>query len=169
MYEALKFALSLNSPVILRYAKGGSDVRGSGERFVCGKAVIRQHGESGSPVLWATGSEIATALKAAELLEMNGSWKCTVIEARFLKPFDREMAMAFSRDKQFTIEDHCLSGGLYSALSETLSEAGNAGVYGFGWSVEKVIGHGAVAQLKADAGLTAEQIAEKISQIMRKN
>ena len=95
--------------------------------------------------------------------------KCTVIEARFLKPFDRETALSFAAEKHFTIEDHSLTGGLFSALSETLSAVANGGIYGFGWSAEKIIGHGSTAHLKEDAGLTAEQIAGKIALMYQKD
>jgi 1-deoxy-D-xylulose-5-phosphate synthase len=168
MYEALKFALSLKSPVVLRYAKGDSIQKGSGEPFIYGKSVICRHGGPGSPVIWAAGCELATALKAADLLNDSCGMKCTVIEARFLKPFDRETAMKLAQEKHFTIEDHSLTGGLFSALSETLSEVANGGIYGFGWSAEKVIGHGSPAQLKEDSGMTAEKIAEKIALIYQK-
>ena len=168
MYEALKFALSLKSPVVLRYAKGSSIQKGSGGAFIYGKSVICRHGCPGSPVIWAAGCELATALKAADLLNSSCGMKCTVIEARFLKPFDRETAMKFAQEKHFTIEDHSLTGGLFSALSETLSEVANGGIYGFGWSSEKVIGHGSPAQLKEESGMTAEKIAEKIALIYQK-
>lgn len=169
MYEALKFALSLKSPVVLRYAKNSGTPCGSGEPFRLGEAVIRRHGNSGMPVIWASGSEIATALKTAELLEESCGMNSTVIEARFLKPFDRNTAMIFAAERHFTIEDHSLSGGLYSALSETLSEVPNGGVHGFGWSAEKVIAHGSTEQLKNEAGVTAEKIARKIARIYKKS
>ena len=112
-------------------------------------------------MLWGIGSECATALEAAELLKKKGI-NCTVINARFLKPFDKELAKSFAGCRQFSLEDHSLSGGLYSALSETLSPVKNGGVWGFGWSPEMVIPHGEVSQLKAEAGLTAAAAAEKI-------
>jgi deoxyxylulose-5-phosphate synthase len=93
--------------------------------------------------------------------------ECTVINARFLKPFDKATALNFAENKHFTIEDHTLSGGLYSALSETLAPVKNGGIHGFGWDPDEVIAHGEVSLLKADAGLTAADIAQKIAGIMK--
>ena len=160
MIPALKYAFTLKSPVVIRYPKGRG-TPGKAAEFETGRAEILQKGDANAPVLWGIGSECATALEAAELLKKKGI-NCTVINARFLKPFDKELAKSFAGCRQFSLEDHSLSGGLYSALRETLSPVKNGGIWGFGWSPEMVIPHGEVSQLKAEAGLTAAAAAEKI-------
>lgn len=166
MLPALKYALTLNLPTVIRYPKG----KGSGNEqfadFETGKAVILKQGDKNSPVLWGIGGECRTALETAEILKKEGM-ECTVINARFLKPFDKATALNFAENKHFTIEDHTLSGGLYSALSETLAPVKNGGIHGFGWDPDEVIAHGEVSLLKADAGLTAADIAQKIAGIMK--
>ena len=166
IYPALQYALKLGKTTVIRYPKGKGLPMTEYADFETGKAVILRNGDENSPVLWGIGSECATALEAAGLLEKYG-FDCTVINARFLKPFDRELALKFAGRKQFSLEDHSLSGGLYSALSEVLAPAGNSGIHGFGWSADKVIPHGDVSELKADAGLTAKEIAEKIAGLMK--
>ena len=122
-------------------------------------------GSDKAPVLWSCGAEIFTALKAAELLEERGI-NCTVVDARFLKPFDQEKARRFADRKQFTVEDHCISGGLASALREALNGVAHAPITAFGWSDDQIISHGEISILRQNANLTAEQIAEKIADNM---
>lgn len=165
--DALKFALNLSSPVILRYPKGRT-AELPRQPFIPGKAVIRRPGDWSSPVIWATGGEVQTALDVAEVLEAD-KLDCTVVDARFLKPFDREKALEFTGRIQFSIEDHSLCGGLYSALAETLAPEAHCGLHGFGWSPAEVTGHGEVPLLRRNAGLDVQSIAEKIRRIVKKS
>ena len=135
--------------------------------FETGRAVVLRSGSADAPVLWGIGGEVATALKTAELLAEKGI-ECTVINARFLKPFDRETALKYSSSIHITIEDHSLSGGLYSALSGTLGSIAHGEIHGIGWQENEVIAHGDVALLKKASGLTAEAITEKICRLIKK-
>ena len=168
MAEALEFAVKLNSPVVLRYPKGKGVENLEAAAFEYGKAVIRRQGDDSSPVLWASGQEVASALAVAVNLEKYG-YNCTVADARFLKPFDREKALSFAGRKQFVIEDHCQTGAVYSALAEVLAPEKHEAVYSFAWSAEKVIGHGEVKQLKTLEGLDIEAITGKIAGLIQKN
>ena len=102
------------------------------------------------------------------MLEKN-DMDCTVVDARFLKPFDVELARSFAGRVQFVIEDHVVSGGVFSALNEVLSEVPHREIFSFAWSDQSVVSHGNVAELKRRAGLDAESIAEKISSLMQKS
>ncbi|MBR7121254.1 MAG: 1-deoxy-D-xylulose-5-phosphate synthase [Lentisphaeria bacterium] len=167
MFAALEFALQKHAPVIVRYPKGsGSQL--DFQPFEYGKAVIRRKGDDSSPVLWACGGEVKTAMLVADILQ-NNALDCTVVDARFLKPFDRDLAIKFSGNRQFTIEDHCLTGGLYSALTETLAGIAHAPVAGFGWPDDRIIPHGETAVIKENAGLDARSIAGKIAELVKKN
>lgn len=76
------------------------------------------------------GPEVDTALAAAELLNMD----CCVVNARFLSPFDAELARKLAEGRTtISIEDHVLSGGLGTALDEALSGAPHGGILHFGW------------------------------------
>lgn len=165
--DALEFALRLSAPVVIRYPKGNTAELPK-KRFELGKAVIRREGDWSSPVLWGIGAEVQTALDVAEMLESAGL-DCTVADARFLKPFDREKVLEFTGRLQISIEDHILSGGLYSALAETLASEVHSGLYGFGWDASEVVGHGDVKDLRRKAGLDAESISEKIKGIVKKS
>ncbi|MBQ9777153.1 MAG: 1-deoxy-D-xylulose-5-phosphate synthase [Lentisphaeria bacterium] len=152
-------AYRLNAPVVIRYPRGGTS---------CGRCAIAplEHGKaeifkSGTgPVLWAAGAEVETALKVEKLLGMN----CTVINTRYLAPFDRQTALRFAREGRLivTIEDHVCTGGLASAVDETLCGVVSARVLHFGWNSAEILPHGKIGQLREHNGMTAEQIAQKI-------
>ena len=167
VFPALEYALDLCSPVVIRYPKGRGMKFDTVVPFETGKAVVLRTGSADAPVLWGIGGEVATALKTAELLAEKGI-ECTVINARFLKPFDRETALKYSSSIHITIEDHSLSGGLYSALAGALGNIAHGEIHGFGWQENEVIAHGDVALLKKASGLTAEAITEKICRLIKK-
>lgn len=164
---ALRFALDLAAPVILRYPRGKGAAAREDVPFRMGRAVIRRAGGEDSPVIWGCGAEVETALRAAESPALQ-PWNCTVVDARFLKPFDRELARSFAARRQFAIEDHCVSGGLASALREALDDMPHRTIHAFGWGDDRPIPHGEVPLLRAADGLTAGQIAEKIADICKK-
>ena len=169
MDMALRFAVSLHAPVVIRYPKaGGGKEWGEAVDFRLAKAVIRRRGDENSPVIWAIGGEVGTALQTAEILKAC-RLDCTVVDARFLKPFDRELALELSGRRHFVIEDHSGSGGLYSALTEVLGQVKHGEIYPFAWSPDMVIPHGDVNSLKQACGLNASAIAEKIALLMQKN
>lgn len=167
MGMALEFAVSLHSPVIIRYPKGAGVNNGKPEDFQLGKAVIRRRGDDFSPVLWSIGGEVANALQTAEILEQS-NLDCTVVDARFLKPFDRRLAGELSAHRHFVIEDHSESGGLYSALCEALCGGKHGGIYPFAWSSDEIVPHGEVELLKRQKGLDASSIAGKILLLLQK-
>ncbi len=166
MTAALEFALHRAAPVILRYPKGkGSDLEF--REFEYGKAVIRHQGKNDDPVIWACGAEVKTALTVAGILR-NCGMDCTVIDARFLKPFDRKLAEKFASNRHFTIEDHCVCGGLYSALTETLAGMTHGKITAFAWDSEKIIPHGETAVIRKQEELDAGSIAGKIIKLVEK-
>lgn len=168
MLEVLKFAFSLASPVVIRYPKGGGTEEMKSFPWEKGKGVIRKSGNSDAPVLWAIGGEVKTALQSAALLKEKYDLECTVIDARFLRPFDSALAGSFAGYRHFTIEDHSLTGGLYSALAESLAQVEHGRITGFGWSADEVIPHGEIPLIREQKGLTAGAIAEKIAGLMKK-
>lgn len=105
------------------------------------------------------GPEVDTALAAAELLNMD----CCVVNARFLSPFDAELARKLAEGRTtISIEDHVLSGGLGTALDEALSGAPHGGILHFGWPADRPVPHGKVGCLRREFGLMPEAIAETV-------
>ena len=159
----LKYAYELARPVVIRYPRGGSRVPVDApvSPLESGKAEIVRPGSG--PVIWAMGAEVDTALAVSELL---GERDCCVVNARFLAPFDAEMARKLAAGRvTVSIEDHVLSGGLATALDEALRETPHGGILHFGWPAGRAIPHGKVADLRRAFGLTAEAIAERINEL----
>ena len=127
-------------------------------RIEAGRAQILRESADG-PVLWALGAECGTAEKVAEIL-LNSGIGSTLINARFAAPFDRSTAEKFASRLQVAIEDHA-SGGIASALAESLSSCPGSRVLAFNWR-SGVVGHGNISELRKRAGLDPESIAAKI-------
>ena len=85
--------------------------------------------EGGDIALIAAGNCVLSALRAAERLEKIGV-HATVINARFIKPLDKEMILRVSAQipKLITIEENVLQGGFGSSVLECLSDAEGNGV-----------------------------------------
>ena len=161
----LKMAIKENHPVVIRYPRGSSPEDAPAELdvpVVPGKAAVIRKSPVDRAVIWSIGRELFTALACADILAGAGI-AVTVVDARFLKPFDRALALELAMLPHFTIEDHCVVGGLFSALNEALSGVPHGVVRGFGWSDEELTGHGEIPKLRAHAGMTPEQIAGVIS------
>ena len=155
----LDMAYKLAVPCAVRYP------RGSGARSEIlkdfpveyGKNCVVIRGES-DIVLWALGAEIDTALKVADMLDE----KPSVVLVRFISPFDDELASEFAQKRHYTIEDHSISGGLFAALSESLSQVQHGKITPFGWPSDRIVGHGKIEELRKIYKLDAAGIAEQI-------
>jgi transketolase len=118
----LQQAIELNGPVYFRMGRNPVPViYDRQQKFTLGKAVILQ--ENGSVLLVATGNMLATALKAANLLEKQ-KIQCGVIDMHTIKPLDKEtlLTAADPANLVVTLEDHNIIGGLGGAVAECLSE-----------------------------------------------
>jgi 1-deoxy-D-xylulose-5-phosphate synthase len=88
-----------------------------------GKAEVLQSGRDGAIV--ACGAILAECIAAAEILRDEGL-EVTVVNARFVKPLDRETILPLVRELPFvvTVEEGCLSGGFGSAVLEAACDQG---------------------------------------------
>jgi len=162
--KMLDFAYELKRPVVVRYPRGGSRVPAGAEvpALELGRAEVVREGSG--PVIWAMGPEVDTALEAAGLLDAD----CCVVSARFLAPFDAELARKLAAGRlTVSIEDHVLSGGLASALDEALAVSPHGPLLHFGWPADRPVPHGKVADLRKEFGLTAGAIAEAVGKIRK--
>ena len=166
----LEFAYGLKSPVVLRYPAGAPAAEEvlPAEPLARGRAQTVAEGDADAPVLWSLGAALATALEAAELWRKRFGRACTVVNARFLKPFDAELARSFASRPQLAIEDAACCGGLYSALAEALALSPGARVLACNWP-DRVIPHGPVAANVAACGISAAAIVDRAAEIFVKS
>lgn len=123
MRKMFEFALRHDGPSAIRYPRGKVP-----EAHMPCPEVTFGHGEllrEGSDLgLLAIGNCVLPALKAAERLEEAGL-HATVINARFVKPLDKEMILSVASrvTRMITIEENVLQGGFGSSVVELLSDA----------------------------------------------
>jgi len=97
------------------------------EDLQIGKAIRLREGADLTIV--ATGSEVRACLDAADSLAADGI-HARVVDMHTVDPLDREeiLSAADETGAVLTVEEHNVTGGLGSAVAETLAEAGGAGV-----------------------------------------
>lgn len=122
--QMLEYAITLNSPVVIRYPRGGENEKVKFEKheeIIEGKAEILKEGKDVSII--AIGKMVAKGMEIAEKLEKQGK-SVELINARFLKPFDKEKIIeTITKTKNvITIEDASIIGGLGTKVKEIIAE-----------------------------------------------
>jgi 1-deoxy-D-xylulose-5-phosphate synthase len=163
LYTAMKW----DGPIAVRYPRGvgpGTPVKDVPAAIAIGKAELLQHSEDDRVAIFALGAMVPMAEEIALKLEAQGIG-AAVVNARFVKPIDKEMLEFFARsvDVVLTLEDHVLHGGFGSAVLEALSDLGIATpVVRIGWP-DQFVEHGKVDALRAKYGLTVDAAMEKLA------
>ncbi len=122
--QMLEYAITLNSPVVIRYPRGGENEKTKFEKheeIKQGKAEIIREGKDVSII--GIGKMVAKAVEMTEELEKQGK-RVELINARFLKPFDEEKIIeTITKTKNvITIEDASIVGGLGTKVKEIIAE-----------------------------------------------
>lgn len=117
----LDWALSLDEPVALRYARSAAPLIGDAENRVIQKA---QRLRAGDDMIFLTVGPCAeAALKAANELEKEGI-SAGVVDARSIKPLDTEMLESLKDKPLVTVEENTLYGGFGAAVLEYFEQSG---------------------------------------------
>src|SRR5262249_35467212 len=119
------FALAQTSPVALRYPRAKLDtIEREVQPVELGQAEILEWETDG--MLLACGAMVGTCLRAAERLKDLYGLRVGVVNARFVKPLDRETIAKVIEECGFvlTVEEGCLMGGFGSAVLEAANDAG---------------------------------------------
>lgn len=166
--EMLEFSYALASPVVIRYPRGSAEpILGMGNTpLELGRAQSVREGDD--IALWAWGRELVTALQVADELAVQG-FKATVVNTRFLKPFDDELLKKHAATMPIiTLENNQIGGGLGAQTDEVLINFKHCGVRHFGWGVE-ILPHGSVQQLREENNFTAEYITATAIDMIKKS
>jgi len=129
--------------------------------FKTGKAEIISEGEDVTLLVY--GMLFEQAYHAKEILEAEG-FKAGLINMRSLKPVDDEAMLKVAANSKLlvTIEDHFLTGGLYSIIAEILlKNRTTANVIPFALN-ERWFRPGLLSEVLSYEGFTGPQIAAKI-------
>ncbi len=124
LQHMLKTAVEHGGPAALRYPRGDGLGVTLDEELVClpiGKGEVLREGSD--LLLVGIGSTVATSMEAATRLEAAGI-SAAVINARFVKPLDRELIVSWAKKTQcvITVEENALQGGFGSAVLEAFQE-----------------------------------------------
>ena len=156
----LEFALAHDGPVSMRYPKATAQTVDRPQVPVeLGRAEVLDWGRDGAIV--CCGTLLSACLAAADTLRKEGL-EVGVINARFVKPLDRETILKAIGQCPFvvTVEEAALMGGFGSAVLEAAAEehldAGHVHQLGV---PDRFIEHGERGELLADLGLDDEGIA----------
>ncbi|GFO65461.1 1-deoxy-D-xylulose-5-phosphate synthase [Geomonas paludis] len=162
LQHMLKTAIYLGRPVSLRYPRGagfGVAMDKELKSLEIGKGELLIEGTD--LTLVAVGSTVYPALEAAALLKQKGIF-ASVINARFVKPLDRDLILAEAGRTGclVTVEENALLGGFGSAVLEAVADSGLTGVRVKRIGIpDSFIEQGSQAQLRADLGLDGAGIA----------
>lgn len=160
---AIKEMAKIDGPVYIRLARVATPViYDENQKFEIGKMV--QIGDGTDATVFATGVEVAEALKAKEELEKENI-NIRVVDVHTIKPIDREMIIKCAREtkKLITIEDHSIIGGLGTAVCEVLSEECPTKVVRMGMQ-DRFGKSGKAEQLLKYFKLDSEAIIEKVKE-----
>lgn len=160
---AIKEMAKIDGPVYIRLARVATPViYNENQKFEIGKMV--QIGDGTDATVFATGVEVAEALKAKEELEKENI-NIRVVDVHTIKPIDREMIIKCAKEtkKLITIEDHSVIGGLGTAVCEVLSEEYPTKVVRMGMQ-DKFGKSGKAEQLLKYFKLDSEAIIEKVKE-----
>lgn len=169
MQRAVEASEDYPGPIYFRVAKGGDPiVSKSNPPFEIGKAIL--HLPPGKVLLISTGILLQTALSSAEELMSKGI-SAGVLHVPTIKPLDEQAILSAIRESQcvLTLEEHVLSGGLGSAVTELIAENQMNRPLRF-----KRLGlpdlfpdqYGSQNSLLAKYGLTKEDIVEAAKQLL---
>lgn len=161
----LDLALAHDGPISVRYPKANLervDRPGEYTPVELGKAEVVEWGEDGCFV--AFGTLLSNCLAAARKLADEGI-RVGVINARFVKPLDRETILRAVETLPLvvTVEEGTLEGGFGSAVLEAANAAGldTRGVVRCGIP-DRFVEHGDRGELLADLGLDADGLAATV-------
>lgn len=156
----LKKALEVGGPVAIRYPRDNVErvEEGTWPEIAWGTWEVLKEGTE--VYILAFGKTLRYALEAA-----GEDPRIGVVNARFLKPLDREMLSRLARYKLLTVEDHQRMGGFGSAVLEALNEMGLAPVVRILGLPDRFFEHGTIPSLHRQAGIDPEGIRKTLEEM----
>ncbi|SHJ48846.1 1-deoxy-D-xylulose-5-phosphate synthase [Paramaledivibacter caminithermalis] len=161
----MKYAFSQKSPIAIRYPRGISKdltTENNIDDIYDERAEVISIGKDACII--AVGKMVARAIEVSKLLKKDGI-ETTVINARFVKPLDKDTILSSIKDINniFTMEDNVKIGGFGSQILNMLSsnEIGSKNVKVFAFP-DKFIEHGETETLFKNYNLDTEGIYKQI-------
>nr|WP_314461483.1 1-deoxy-D-xylulose-5-phosphate synthase [uncultured Clostridium sp.] len=157
--KGLEFALSLDSPIAVRYPRGAAyqgleDFKAPIE-YGKGEIIYQEK----DIALLAVGSMVSTGEHVRQKLKAEG-WNCTLANGRFIKPFDKKLIddLACSHWLIVTMEENVLQGGFGCLINGYIHEHyPNVKVLNIALP-DAYVEHGNVSLLRKGLGIDSDSI-----------
>jgi transketolase len=150
-------ARAVDGPVYLRMKRPDAGAPIGASRALTSKGEVLRAGRAGTII--ASGITVAAALEAAETLAAEGI-EAGVVNIATVKPLDEALVIASALETGVIVvaENHSITGGLGSAVAETLLEAGVPAAFTRVGIMDRFAEGGSTPYLQAKYGLDATAI-----------
>ena len=160
--DMLKFAVAFDGPIAVRYPRGEAydGLKEYRSPIEYGKAEWIYEEEE--IAILAVGSMVKTALQVYEKLKEKG-YKCSLCNARFVKPIDTEMVERAAAHKVVvTLEENVLSGGFGEKVCNYMKEKQYTNELIMVGIPDEYVEHGNVEELRKEIHIDADSIFKRI-------
>ena len=165
----MEFAVKLKKPVVIRYPRGGE----AKEKFKTHNYIVSKRCEiltTGNDItIVAIGNQVSKAMNLAKTLKKSNI-SAEVINARFLKPFDKYGVLKSITKTKFvvTIEDNTIVSGLGAEVKELIVEKKlkDVTIKTFGYP-DVFVEHGSVDELEKKYKIDEESILQYIKNTIK--
>ena len=165
--DMMKFAVAFGAPIAVRYPRGLAydGLKEFREPVVLGKSEMLY--EESEVALFALGGMVAIAEEVRNRLKERGH-SCTLVNARFAKPFDEEMIrrLAGTHKLLVTMEENVKSGGMGEHIESFLfSQKLDVSILTVSVP-DQFVEHGNVNALREMLGIDAASVAARILEVL---
>ena len=165
--DMMKFAVSYDGPIALRYPRGAAydGLKEIRQPIELAKSELIRKGST--VAIMALGSMVKTAVDVVKLLEAEGI-SATFINARFAMPFDKEAIKKLPAEHSLlvTMEENVQSGGFGEHVTEYVKTNGIALEVLTVALPDCYVEHGNVEVLKKELHVDAESVAKRIIAVL---
>ena len=164
--DMLKFALKFEGPIAIRYPRGVAydGLKEHREPMEYGKSewIYKEK----DIALFAVGSMVKTAVEVRDALIEKGL-NCSLVNARFVKPIDTDMLDELSKNHSLIVamEENVASGGFGEKVRDYLDGTDYEGRFLSIHIPDEYVEHGNVDILRAEVGIDAKTIINKIMHV----
>lgn len=165
--DMMKFAVDFGAPIAIRYPRGEAfaELKEYRAPIELGRSELLY--AEGEICLLAVGSMVKTALELQKILKELG-YKCSVVNARFVKPIDEEAVRWASENHKLVVsmEENVASGGYGEKVRAYMATLEDAAAFMQVAIPDEYVEHGNVELLKKAIGIDAQTIAGRIKKEM---
>ncbi|MCR4679876.1 MAG: 1-deoxy-D-xylulose-5-phosphate synthase [Lachnospiraceae bacterium] len=161
--DMLKFAVSFDGPVAIRYPRGEAYDGLAAFRAPIEYAKSEIIYNEKDIALVAVGSMVKAAETVRDRLKLAG-YNCTLVNARFVKPLDEAMITTLTGEHKLivTLEENVASGGFGERVRDFLDREGSDTELITISIPDEYVEHGNVELLKKEIGIDEETVYNKI-------